>query len=338
MIEVGPENAAAYLRQTGRVAPAAAITVRELPGGVSNFVLRVDVEGQPPLVLKQSRERLRVAMEWLSPLERIWTEVAALGVLAEILPADAVPAVLFEDRTNFLYAMSCAPDDAQVWKAQLLAGGADPSLARRVGQTLATVHADSTHHSALRDEPLVNTSLFDSLRIDPYYRTTARVHPDLARPFDDLIASMTAERTLVLGDFSPKNILVHPGGLILLDFETAHAGDPAFDLGFFLSHLMLKAFRARRLGGNPGAFLELINAFWKSYTARAGIDPCGGRSHRGVRHALACVLARLDGKSTIDYRHELDHEAVRRFARQGLVCGDPPDCFALAERMAREVL
>ena len=62
-----------------------------------------------------------------------------------------------------------------------------------------------------------------------------------------------AERTLVLGDFSPKNILVHSGGLILLDFECAHAGDAAFDLGFFLSHLVLKAIHmGRRIARQSG--------------------------------------------------------------------------------------
>ena len=59
-----------------------------------------------------------------------------------------------------------------------------------------------------------------------------------------------AERTLVLGDFSPKNILVHAHGLILLDFECAHAGDAAFDLGFFLSHLLLKTIH--RVVAKPG--------------------------------------------------------------------------------------
>ena len=94
---------------------------------------------------------------------------------------------------------------------------------------------------------LADTSLFDELRVDPYYRTAARRHPDLAPRIEALIAAMDRpddERTLVLGDFSPKNILVHAGGLILLDFECAHAGDPAFDLGFFLTHLMLKEIRA----------------------------------------------------------------------------------------------
>ena len=41
-------------------------------------------------------------------------------------------------------------------------------------------------------------------------------------------------------DFSPKNVLITDERIVLVDFETGHLGDPAFDLGFFLSHLLLK--------------------------------------------------------------------------------------------------
>src|SRR6516225_6987801 len=129
MRELNPATAAAYLRETGRAAEDAEIAVRELGGGVSNVVLRVDVDGQAPFVIKQCRERLRVAMDWRARLDRIWAERAALDVLAAILPPDTVPEVLFEDRPNFLFAMSCAPDDSATWKSRLMAGEADPRIA-----------------------------------------------------------------------------------------------------------------------------------------------------------------------------------------------------------------
>jgi aminoglycoside phosphotransferase (APT) family kinase protein len=45
----------------------------------------------------------------------------------------------------------------------------------------------------------------------------------------------------VHGDFSPKNLLVWEGRVMLIDCEVGHYGDPAFDLGFFVTHLVLKA-------------------------------------------------------------------------------------------------
>ncbi len=105
MHEIDAQTAADYLRESHRIPEGAEVRVRELAGGVSNIVLRVDVTGQPPFVIKQCREKLRVAMEWHAPLDRIWTESAALGVLRSILPPASVPEVLFEDRPNYLFGM-----------------------------------------------------------------------------------------------------------------------------------------------------------------------------------------------------------------------------------------
>ena len=119
---------------------------------------------------------------------------------------------MFEDRPNYLFAMTCAPDDAVTWKVQLMAGEVDPHIADAAGDDPGHDPRRCPEASALRGI-LADTSLFDELRVDPYYRTIARRHPDLAPRIDALIAAMDRpddERTLVLGDFSPKNILVHP--------------------------------------------------------------------------------------------------------------------------------
>ena len=221
MREITAETAADYLCESGRIADRVEIVVRELSGGVSNIVLRVDVRGRAPFVIKQCRERLRVAMDWRAPLDRIWTERATLDLLHRILPEGTVPTVLFEDRAEYLFAMTCAPDDAVTWKSHLMAGRIDPDIAARLGTILGVLHSQ-TAVSPASHATLSDTSLFEELRVDPYYRTAARAHPDLAPRIALLIASMDrpcGERTLVLGDFSPKNILVHSVGLILLDFE-----------------------------------------------------------------------------------------------------------------------
>lgn len=318
MFEVTPETAAAYLRQHGRLSAQRPVEVRALGWGVSNIVMRVEVEGQPPIVLKQSRERLRTQALWVSRLDRIWTERAALELLGSILPRGVVPAVLWSDEENYLFAMSCAPDDSVVWKERLLAGEADPAIAERAGRVLGTMHADTINHPRLAGR-LSDTVIFDQLRIDPFYRTIVKVHPDLGLPIDDLIKAMPAapEHTFVHGDFSPKNILVHHDGLTLVDFETAHAGDPAFDLGFFLSHLLLKAFRA---APSETPYLALLDAFWHAYRKRTeGRFDTQALERRTCGHAAACALARVDGKSTVDYLDPERQAGVRRFAHGMLV-------------------
>jgi 5-methylthioribose kinase len=323
MREITAETAAAYLRDSGRVSSQVEILVRELSGGVSNIVLRVDVASQRPFVLKQCRERLRVAMDWRARLDRIWTEHATLEVLRTILPQGTVPEVLFEDRANYLFAMTCAPDDAVTWKTHLMAGRLDHDVAARLGIILGTIHARGHDHPSTR-AVLADTTLFDELRVDPYYRTIARADPELAPRVDALIAAMNRpadERTLVLGDFSPKNILVHREGLTLLDFECAHAGDPAFDLGFFLSHLLLKTIRIALCDRTAAAqYTGLTSSFWSAYLDRRELSPTEQADlvRRACAHTAACCWARVDGKSPVEYLDTRGHAIARSFGRETL--------------------
>src|SRR5205085_1381845 len=84
--------------------------------------------------------------------------------------------------------------------------------------------------------------LFFALRLEPYLLHAARAHPDCARPIEALSDFIERSRiALMHGDVSPKNILRGPDGPIFLDAETAAYGDPAFDFGFCLNHLLLKS-------------------------------------------------------------------------------------------------
>ncbi len=326
MREIHEHNAAEYLRESGRVPAGARVEVHELSGGVSNVVLEAAIEGSPPFVLKQCRERLRVQLDWRARLDRMWFETDALALLATVLPAGETPRVLFLDEPNYLFAMTRAPAEAVVWKADLLAGRFDPAIAERLGEDLGAIHAECAGHPALAGR-FADVSLFDELRVDPYYRTIARVHPQIAAAVDGVITTMNqAQRTLVLGDYSPKNILVHSAGLVLLDFECAHAGDATFDCGFFLSHLMLKTVRAGlQLGemAKARALLDLAHRFVTAYHERLGSQARTLAPRRcEALHALLCMLARVDGKSPVDYLSEAARSFVRSFTLAAIL--DPP--------------
>lgn len=323
MHEITPENAADYLRHVGLATKDQAIDIQALGWGVSNIVMRVNIEGEPPLVLKQSREQLRTKAAWFSRLDRIWTETAALRLLAGVVAEGVVPQVIFEDRDNYLFVMSCAPDDSMVWKEQLLEGITDPRVATQSGTILAAFHTVKPDPTG----PLGDLEVFDQLRIDPFYRHIALAHPDLASIIDHLIKSMKiASPKFVHADFSPKNILVHSQGLTIVDFETAHGGDPAFDLGFFLSHLILKALRA---APDHGRFLDLTRIFWKSYGT---IDP--ELIQRSICHTAACGLARIDGKSPVDYLDEHQRQTIRELMIPNLIdpCRDWSDFLEMFTR------
>jgi 5-methylthioribose kinase len=339
MREVTTETAADYLRETRQVPAGAATAVRALGWGVSNVVLRVEVEGQAPFVLKQARQRLRTQAYWVSSLERIWTEHAALECLAPLLPAGSVPRVLFADRENYLFAMTSAPDDAVVWKERLLTGVFEVEIARAAGSLLGLIHTATFEHRALRDGPLSDTSIFDQLRIDPFYRTIARAHPEIAPAVEALIARPEGlpGNCFVHADFSPKNILVHREGLTLVDFETAHAGDPAYDVGFVLCHLLLKAAHATSAAA-PTPEAALIETLLGAYHAQTAALPYDrpALDRRCAAHAAACALARIDGKSPVDYLAPTHADAIRRFATTAL---HHPDltCAELLPLLAREM-
>ena len=73
---IDAHNAADYLRQHHRIALDESVSIRELPGGVSNVVLYVERQTSPDFVVKQAREQLRVAAPWFCSVERIWREVS----------------------------------------------------------------------------------------------------------------------------------------------------------------------------------------------------------------------------------------------------------------------
>jgi 5-methylthioribose kinase len=281
--------------------------------------MRVETEDHD-LVVKQSRRQLRTEAEWLSRLDRIYREADLMIVLEPLLPPGIVPRVLFEHRDDYLFAMEAVPADHVVWKQELLDGRADLDIAQRMGDVLAAIHRETAGDDELR-ERFGDRTVFDELRLDPFYRRIAQAHPQIAESIDRLIEETLATSACVVhADFSPKNVLVvrrdEDCRLTLVDYETGHFGDPAFDLGFFLSHLLLKAVLH---AGRGDEYLALAEGFLRRYFAglapAAEIDALarGELERRTIGHLAACMLARVDGKSPVDYLpHESDRNLVRR--------------------------
>jgi 5-methylthioribose kinase len=106
-----------------------------------------------------------------------------------------------------------------------------------------------------------------------------------------------------------------------------------------MSHLALKALRS---GAAGVPLLELLRLFWRVYLkaahwpaqTRAALEP------RTIRHWGACMLARVDGKSPVDYLSLQQQAVVRDFTRRLLLT--PPrqlesGADALQERIVRSV-
>jgi len=291
------QTIARSLRKAGLIGPNDGIAVTPLTGGVSGDVFRVDLAGGP-ICVKRALPRLRVAAEWLAPVTRIHNEAAWLRFAAEVVP-HSVPAVLAEDMDEHLFAMTFYESGAYPgWKAMLRDGQVDAAFAASVGAVAARIHRAS---AISPDVParFATRDLFLALRVEPYLLYTAQMQPRVARQLEGLAASLLeASIALMHGDLSPKNILCGPEGPILLDAETACFGDPAFDLAFCLNHLLLKAiWRPAHLGAYCTAFRRLSEA----YLAGVDWEPVDRIQARTAKLLSAFLLARIDGKSPVEY-------------------------------------
>jgi len=297
-----PDEIRQLLAEAGLGEP---LRAQPLAGGVSSEIWRVDVP-TGPVCVKRALARLRVEQVWEAPVERNAFEYEWFRAAAQAAP-QAVPRMLA--RGHGAFAMEYLPPDGYpVWKAQLRDGHADPAFAAQVGERLAAIHA-ATEGRADIAARFDTGPLFHALRLEPYLVFTASRHPDLKERLLGLVERTAATRLcLVHGDVSPKNILAGPKGPVFLDAECAWYGDPAFDLAFCLNHLLLKClWNAAAVAG----YLQCFDGLSKAYLERnTSIET------RAATLLPALLLARVDGKSPVEY---LTEESQKRVVRNAAV-------------------
>jgi aminoglycoside phosphotransferase (APT) family kinase protein len=299
------------LRRMALVAPGDDVSLTPLAGGVSSDIYLAQTPARR-FVVKRALPKLKVKAHWEAPLSRNAAEAAWMRAAADWLPR-AAPTVLGEDPELGLFAMTYLPPEMNpVWKAQLMAGQADVAFAASVGGDLALLHAKSAARRGLAAR-FAHVETFVAIRIEPYLIATARAHPALAAKIEAIAQTTLANaKALMHGDVSPKNILHAPQGPVFLDAECACWGDPAFDLAFCLNHLLLKG--ARR-GVARAAYRPAFSALLNAYLAGVDWEDRGDLAGRVARLLPALFLARVDGKSPVEYlQTEPEREAVRAFA------------------------
>jgi aminoglycoside phosphotransferase (APT) family kinase protein len=325
-----PDRVAALLADLGLGADGAALEVTPLTGGVSSDIARVTL-GDRTLCVKFALPRLRVAADWRAPVGRSRAEYAWLRAAGAVAPG-AVPEVLGYSDRLLGFAMEYLGDpDTRLWKAELLAGRVDPAEGARVGDVVGRIHRAGAAKGFDRTA-FGNATDFHALRVEPYLLATARVHPDLAPRLTTLAhgldtAGSRPGATLVHGDVSPKNILIRPAGPVILDAECATMGDAAFDLAFCLNHLALKSIH---LPDVRPALAATAARFWSAYRPHVDWEDPAALEARVAVLLPALMLARVDGKSPVEYLSPSAQDSVRATARR--MIADPPgtirDLFA----------
>jgi 5-methylthioribose kinase len=301
-----------FLYRAGLAPEDSTPTFTSLTGGVASDIWKVNVN-ERTFVLKRALPQLRVQQVWKAPISRNANEVQWMLEAKRIVPS-SVPEILAHDPELNLFAMTFLdPTAYPIWKQELQAGHIDNMFAGEVGRIICAIHSGSAGSPSIASK-FSTDDVFYSIRIEPYLEATARIHPDLSNALQNLASStMSSKRALVHGDISPKNILVGPSGPVFLDAECAWYGDPAFDFAFCLNHILLKTISQR---GDRRALMESFEALMGRYLMGVTWEPPGELEARAARLLPALLLARIDGKSPVEYiTGTADKELVRSVAR-----------------------
>ena len=323
----------AALRRMGLLAQGEEPRFERLTGGVSSDIWKVQAGGRE-FCVKRALAKLRVEQDWRAPVGRNAYEVAWMEAANRAAPGSA-PRLLGHDPEAGLFAMEyLEPAAHPLWKNLLRDGQAEPAVAEAVAARLAAIHAATANDPAVARR-FPTDEIFHAIRLEPYLEATARAHPDLAGPLLALVRRTAAtKRTLVHGDVSPKNILIGPDGPIFLDAECAWYGDPAFDLAFCLNHLLLKCLWTPSAAAG---FLACFDAMARRYLAAVDWEPADEMEARTASLLPGLFLARVDGKSPVEYlTEERDRARVRKVGRALLA--EPPARLAAVREMWGEEL
>jgi 5-methylthioribose kinase len=321
-------RSAALVTKLGLAAGDDVLAVRRLAGGVASDIGVVQTT-TTEICVKFALARLRVAQDWRVPVSRNRTEYDWLAFAATIVP-DAVPRLFGRDHAMGGFAMEfVAGPDVVLWKTALMTGRSLGQEAPAIADALGKIHrAGATRR--FDANLFANSNLFRAIRIDPYLRFTALRHPSVKARLDGLADGLcVARQTLVHGDISPKNILIRPRGPVFLDAECAAMGDPAFDLAFCINHLVLKAVHV------DIRILASIAGLWAAYVKHVNWEDSHGLQARTAALIPALMLARIDGKSPVDYLSDQSRAHVRQLALQ-LLGQDHASLSGLVQTIANQ--
>jgi aminoglycoside phosphotransferase (APT) family kinase protein len=239
--------------------PGGVASIDRLTGGASRETWRFAI-GEDAFILQRQRpgspRDMHVEVAVLEAAHRTGVPVAEVVTSSRGMSSNPLgePFMVMRAVEGETIARKILRDDAF--------GSARPRLAAQIGRAMAQIHR--VDHSAIdgldgEDQVAKYVQLMDE---------SGQAHPAFEIAFRWLEANRPAPRNwcLVHGDFRLGNIIVGAEGLnAVLDWELAHIGDPAEDLGW----VCVRAWRFG--GGSPvagvGDYAELLDA----YEAESGV-------------------------------------------------------------------
>lgn len=286
------------------------VRVKPLNGGVSSDIAEVQLD-ERTLCIKFALPKLKVSADWQAPVHRNRAEYEWLKFSAGISSKSAIKLYGRSEQLHGFAMEFLDGDSVYLWKSALLNERSTWTEAKQVGDIVGRIHAASAWDN-FNASIFQNQNDFHSLRLEPYLLYTAKQHPSLGPQLRSLSDDLyKANRVLVHGDISPKNILFRDDTPIILDAECATMGDASFDLAFCLNHLVLKAVH---LPNTRHPLLESVIDLWVAYQRHINWEQASGLESRVCRLLPALMLARVDGKSPVEYLDTDNQSLVRNIA------------------------
>ena len=286
------------------------IKATALTGGVASDIAHVQAANHDYCV-KFALPKLRVKADWYAPVERNLAEYRWLETYASIDPEGAIPLFGHSSSLNGFVMGYLSGPNTYLLKSALFEGRGSKQDAYNIGRNLGRIHQISSKNQ-FDTLPFDNRDDFYALRIEPYLIHTAKSHDAVADKLKEMADLLyQSKQVLVHGDVSPKNILIQDGRPYLLDAECATMGDASFDVSFCLNHFILKALHVPSHREN---YFGLCDSFWQAYKAEIDFEDLTSLERRISQLIPMLLLARVDGKSPVEYLTKKTSTEIRRAA------------------------
>ncbi len=306
-----------YVRQLGLTSATDELHVEAAGDGNINWVRRVRAPRTGrSWIVKQARPALERFPQYQASTERIVFEARYFAIASRLDAQRVCPEVLHFDATQRVLVLEDL-GDAERLDCALLRGADANGTARALGVFLGAVHAGT------RDAGLAARFRNDNMRrlhgdhifllpfrpndfpLPPELRARAEaVQRDAAlRSIADAAYARYLEPhgALVHADVQAGNVLLASAGPKLLDAEIAHVGDPAFDVGMLLAHLLLPAIAQ----GDLRPAIAAAATLWGAY-GRAFADTLPPAFRDAARYAGIEVMRRTIGAARVAAVDRLD--------------------------------
>jgi 5-methylthioribose kinase len=340
-IQLTDSNVAGHLRSLGLLGADQEAAVEPAGDGNINWVRRLRLRpcGES-MVVKQARPALERFPQYQASTERIVFEARYYESVAGQDPGSICPRVIFFDAEARLLVLEDLGDAERLDHA-LARGEAVGTAAAALGAFLGRVHAAISTNV---DETLASRFANDEMRRlhgDHIFRLpfaegsaqdfglTPAVAARAGRAQADraLVAAAAAayarylepHGALVHGDVQAGNVLLAARGPVLLDAEIAHVGDPAFDVGTLLAHLLLPAVAEGAAARRPAAAADAV---WAAYVEAHGVTHPGFRDC--ARYAGLEMMRRTIGAARVSAVAQ-DEAALRVIDAAERLIRKPPE-------------